>query len=289
MSASLRRKAVTLEKAAAAGLAASFLAAGAALAQGSGAIPNFAPDNSTSWYPDRPTGDDFLPPESGPGPVISDPVHPYVPNGGGRQPTYRIADLSNPNLLPWVVEALKKANDNVLTGGIPFSARERCWPGGVPEFDVFRRVAPFFIVQTPKEVVMVQRGDMQTRHIYLDVPHASNPKPSWYGDSVGHYEGDTLAVDTVGQNDKTYVDNYMTPHTAQIHVVERFRLIEGGSTLEIRVEVDDPGAFKQPWRAINRFKRYDEGPMRENVCAENNFDFLGYKVAPIPRATRPDF
>ncbi len=272
------------------GLAACLLCIfGAAAAQeGPGAVPNFAPDDSTSWFPDRPDGDDFLPPETGPGPVMSDPAHPYVPNGRG-QPTYRIADVTNPNLMPWVVDALKKANDNVLHGGIPFSARERCWPGGVPEFDVFRRVAPFFIIQTPREVVMVQRGDMQTRHIYLDVPHRANPKPSWYGDSIGHYEGDTLIVDTIGQNDKTYVDNYMTPHTTQIHVVERFRMIDGGKTLEIKVEVDDPGAFKQPWRASNRFKRYDEGPMWENVCAENNFDFLGYRVAPIPEAKTPDF
>jgi hypothetical protein len=274
-------------------LSAAIFCAGLALAARSApsgqAPPNFAPDVNTSWFPDRPAGDDFLPLLGrGPGPVMSDPAHPYVPNGRG-QPTYRVADLSNPNLMPWVVEALKKANDNVLAGGVPFSARERCWPGGVPQFDVFRRVAPFFIIQTPKEVVMVQRGDMQTRRIFLNVPHSANMKPSWYGESIGHYEGDTLVIDTLGLNDKTYVDNYMTPHTTQLHVVERFKLIEGGNTLQIEVEVEDPGAFKAPWRALQRFKRYNEGPMKENVCAENNFDFLGYKVVPIPQADRADF
>src|SRR5258708_13741020 len=62
--------------------------------------PNFAPDNATAWVPDRPTGDDFLPPASGPGPVMSVKAHPYVPNGGGRQPTYRFAHLPNPILHP---------------------------------------------------------------------------------------------------------------------------------------------------------------------------------------------
>src|ERR1700730_14930229 len=71
-------------------------------AQGAAApIPNFAPDDHTSWYPDRPDGDNFLPPESGPGPIVSRKDHPYVPNGGdpdfaATHPTYRVADLSNP-------------------------------------------------------------------------------------------------------------------------------------------------------------------------------------------------
>src|SRR5689334_14762108 len=97
------------------GVMAGLLCAGAAFAAQDAnrqTIPNFAPDNSTSWYPDRPTGDDYLPPPSGPGPVRADPAHPYVPNDEGRntgvQPTYRIADLSNPILQPWAREQMKK-------------------------------------------------------------------------------------------------------------------------------------------------------------------------------------
>src|SRR5438876_5342613 len=94
------------------GGAAVLLSALAAEGTGGGApVPNFAPDRSTAWVPDRPTGDDFLPPPSGPGPVMSEKDRPYVPNGVGRQPTYRIADLSNPILKPWVIDQLKKAND----------------------------------------------------------------------------------------------------------------------------------------------------------------------------------
>src|SRR5215831_2268296 len=69
-----------------------------------------APDATTAWVADRLTGDDFLPPQSGPGPVMSDQDHPYVPNGGGRQPTYRVADLSNPILMPWARDQMRKAN-----------------------------------------------------------------------------------------------------------------------------------------------------------------------------------
>jgi len=253
------------------------------------ATPNFMSDTTTSWFPDRPQGDDFLPPESGPGPVLADPAHPYVPNQTG-QPTYRVADLTNPILKDWAKAEMKKANDEVLAGKVPFIARERCWPGGVPLFDIYRRVSPTFIIQTPKEVLLIMRSDSQWRHVYLNVPHSRTVKPSWYGESIGHYEGDTLVVDTIGLNDKTFVDNYRTPHTTQLHVVERFRLINGGNTLEVRVEVDDPGAFNMPWRAIQRYRRYmDEGLGRETVCAENNTNFLGYDVKPIPQASRADF
>src|SRR5437016_1256057 len=104
--------------------------------------PNFAPDGATAWVPDRPTGDDFLPPASGPGPVMSVKDHPYVPNGAGRQPTYRVADLANPILQPWVIERMRKANDAVLAGKVPYITRERCWPAGAPGFTVYTRGQP---------------------------------------------------------------------------------------------------------------------------------------------------
>src|SRR5258705_10437404 len=81
-------------------------------------IPNFAPDDHTSWYPDRPDGDNFLPPQSGPGPIVSRKDYPYVPNGeedpAGNHPTYRVADLTNPILQPWGTAQMKRDNDEVL-------------------------------------------------------------------------------------------------------------------------------------------------------------------------------
>ncbi len=108
--------------------------------------------------------------------------------------------------------------------------------------------------------------------------------------SVGHYEnGDTLVVDTIGQNDKTYVDNYQTPHTTQLHVIERFRLINGGRTIQVDVHVEDPGAFTTPWNAIQRYRRTDVEPMQEMVCAENNTEYFGYDVVPLPQSAKGDF
>jgi hypothetical protein len=266
------------------------LLASSAIAEDAGSlsIRNLGPDAKTAWVPDRPTGDDFLPPPSGPGPVMSEKGHPYVPNGRGRQPTYRVADLSNPILKPWAIAEMKKANDRVLAGGVPYIARERCWPAGVPGFTVYTRVQPIYFIQTPKEVVIYNELGHQYRHVYLDVPHSAGLKPSWYGESVGRYDGDELVVDTIGLNDRTFVDNYRTPHTEQIHVVERFKLIEGGEILQAHVSVDDPGAFNMPWSAIQRWRHVDR-PLTELMCAENNVDFFNYDVVPLPQASRPDF
>ena len=160
-----------------------------------GTPPNFAPDDHTSWVPARPEGDEFIAPERGLGPVMAEKDHPYIPNRGG-QPTYRIADLGNPNLKPWVVEKLKAANDRVRAGQVPFLPHERCWPGGVPGWEVYTRVRPLYFVQTPQKVTMIDELDHQVRQIYMNVPHSRNVKTSWYGELVGHYEGDELVVDS---------------------------------------------------------------------------------------------
>jgi AhpC/TSA family len=80
------------------------------------------------------------------------------------------------------------------------------------------------------------------------------------------------------------------PHTEQLHVVERFRIVEGGKALEAIAHVEDPGAFTMPWSAMQRYRRADRGPMGEAVCAENNATFFGYdNIEPIPTAGKPDF
>ena len=249
----------------------------------------FAPDNITSWVLERPAQDDFLPPPSGAGPVTSEPGHPYIPNGAGKQQTNRIADLTNPILKSWVIEKMRTPNDEVRAGKVPFIARERCWPTGVPGFEVFAHAAGIYMIQTPREVLIIQELDQQVRHIYMNVAHSKNPKPSWYGESVGHYENGELVVDTIGMNAKSFVDNYRTPHTEQIHVIERFSIINDGKTLQATVTVDDPGAFNMPWSAVQRWKYSHARPILEEVCAENSDSFFDYNVVPIPSAGKPDF
>jgi hypothetical protein len=218
-------------------------------------------------------------------PLIDDPAHPFVPNGTRGQPSYRIADLRNPNLKPWVKEHMKKDNDEVLAGKIAFTARSSCMPAGVPGFMAFGGPTPLYFVQTPKEVLMIFSGDHQVRRVYMDVPHSENPKPSWYGESVGHYEGDTLVIDTIAQNDKTVVDPYRTPHTEKLHVVERWKKVDGDKALEVTFTVADADAFFQPWSGKRRYRRVDE-QMAEDVCAENNQHLFDYH---IPVADKPDF
>jgi hypothetical protein len=260
-------------------------------AQQSVPVPDFTIDSKSAWLM---VGDDFLPPPGGrPGPITFDKRYPYVDNAAARrtgtQPTYRVADLSNPILKPWVVEEMRKANDWVLAGKIPFRARERCYPAGVPGWVIYTLAEPISILQTDKQVTMINHGGPEVRRIYLDVPHSANPKPSWYGESVGHYEGgDTLVVDTIAISTKTFIDNYRTPHTDQLHVIERYKLIDSGKMMEVMISVDDPGAFTTPWLAMQRFRRVQR-EWTEDICAENNFDFLQYEVAPLPQAAKPDF
>ena len=262
------------------------------------AIPNFAPDSRTGWVAgvpgsEEPIGDDFLPPSSGPGPVMSEKAHPYIDNQRARldglQPTNRVADLSNPILQPWVKEALRKVNQRALTDTMLWTPKERCWPIGIPGFMLYP-VTPVYFLQTPKEVVMIWEEDHMARHIYLTDKHSADVKPSWFGESIGHYEnGDTLVIDTIGLNTKTFVDNYRTPHTEQLHVVERFRIVDDGKALEATARVEDPGAFTMPWSAMQRYRRMERGPMGEQVCAENNANFFDYNIEPIPHADKPDF
>ena len=274
-------------------LIAEFLAAGivAVLATAANAqtaqeqVPDFS-SNLAGWVANE---QDFVAVPGKPGPVVSDPAHPYINNllarRIGTQPTFRIADLTNPNIKPWAKEVMKHENEKVLAGGIGFTPRSSCMPAGVPAFMLFPVVEPVFFVQSPKVVLMIFAGDAQIRHIYLDVPHSANPKPSWYGESVGHYEGDTLLIDTIGFNDKSYVDNFRTPHSDKLHVAERWKL-GADNNMHVTLTVEDPGTFNEPWTATYSFHRIERPLFDEEVCAENNTLLFDYH---IPVADKADF
>jgi hypothetical protein len=234
--------------------------------------------------------DDFQPPTSGPGPVTYDKDHPYVPNNDrGRQVTFRIADLTNPILKQWAIEKMREQNELATAGKRAFEARASCRPGGVPGFLVMGRVNPLYFVQAKNEVLLINEGGPEVRRVFLNVPHSAHPKISPYGESVGRYEGgDTLVVDTIGLSEDTYIDNYRTPHTTQLHVVERFQMTEGGTTLQVTIHLEDPSAFNMPWSARQTYHRTRTGAMEETICAENNVAFDA-SVSEIPKADRPDF
>jgi hypothetical protein len=268
-------------------------------------IPQFGPNPGVAWIL---LGQGFQPPESGTGPVGEDPAHPLITNDDfrdrGAQPTMPVGDLNSPILLPWTREGVRKYNERALANKA-LSPSARCWPPG-PAF-LLRDVQPYYFIQTPERVLIVNQGDHQFRHIWLKSRHSPNVKPSWSGESIGHYEGDELVVDTIGISGRTPTDNFYTPHTDQLHMVERFRMTSNGDRLEVRLHFEDPGAFTMPWNARIYFRRVEPGraenntvpsldfgatpagPMIERSCAENLFPYFGEDTQPEPEAKTADF
>jgi hypothetical protein len=187
-----------------------------------------------------------------------------------------------------VRETLKTLNAQTLAGKPFRSKHSTCWPMGVPAWLLYP-VAPVYFVQSPTEVVMIWRGDHMVRHVYLNRPHSAHVTPSWFGESVGHYEGDTLVVDTIGMNERTYVDEFHTPHSDKLHVIERYHMIESGKTMEVNLYVEDPGAFTTPWTASQRYRRVALGPLPETSCAENPANYFHEDFEPMPVAEKADF
>ena len=168
-------------------------------------------------------------------------------------------------MLPWAKALLEKRDLNNYADDL----EARCLPGGPP------RSAPYHyqIVQTPKLVVILYEGNIHSyRQYVLDgSDHPKDLKPTWYGDSRAHWDGDTLVVDTIGLNDKSWIDMPGHPHTAQMHVIERFHRRDYGN-LEIQNIIEDPGAYAKPW-VINRVSTLETNfEMTEYVCNENNLD-----------------
>jgi hypothetical protein len=236
------------------------------------------------------------PPEGlGHGPIKPHPQHPYVSNAEagrtGKQPTLRIGNSEDPVLKPWAAKVMRDSNEEALSGDrdLPFAAQARCYPGGVPGQLLFP-FEPMYFVQTDKIIWMMWQRDQWVRRIVLTDKHSENVKPSWFGESIGRYEnGNTLVVDTIGLSTRnSYIDNFRTPHSEKLHVVERFTVSPDRKTLTAIVTVNDPDALNAPLAMQQRWTKVEE-PMGESICAENNLDFFSQNLFPIPTADRPDF
>ena len=215
-------------------------------------------------------------PLSGPGPV----VNKSRLKTGASNFDQLVGDYTNPILKPEAAEVLKRHGEIMLTGAGYPDPRNQCTPQGVPY--VFTS-GGMQMLQQPDKIRILYDYDHQVRHVRMNQPHPSHVTPSWYGDSVGHYEGDTLVIDTVGfkVGRVSMVDRFGTPHTEALHVVERYRLIdyeaakEGmerdarenqvapgtrdtsnrGKYLQLQFTVDDEGAFTMPWSATITYGR----------------------------------
>ena len=171
-------------------------------------------------------------------------------NAAGKGATVRIVDTKDPILKPWAAAQMQKTNEELFKGHatlVPFTAQSRCFPGGVPG-QLLWPFEPFYVIQTPKIVYMMWQRDHWVRRIHMTDKHSEDVKPSWFGELIGRYEnGDTLVVDTIGLSTKmSFIDNFRTPHTEKLHVVERFTISPDGKNLTAIVTVNDPDTFNGP-------------------------------------------
>ncbi len=255
-----------------AAVCAAFLAwpvAAPAQSQAASAVPNF----SGNWERARPLPSTFLlPGRDVPGPVWDPQDH----NEGG---VLWIGDYTNPILKPHAAEAVKARNEFITNGGEDLPPYSLCWPSGVPQ--VLNMREPVQLLQTPNEITIIYQRDHQVRRVALNQALPENPDRSWYGQSVGHYEGDTLVVTTIGQNDRTEIDKFGTPHSDHLRVVERYTVDPDGNGMTVEFMVEDPETFTTPWYGIATYSR-DTGPFEEVVCAENNKNASTGRDYPIP-------
>ena len=142
-----------------------------------------------------------------------------------------------------------------------------CLPPGVPRI----YIQPFALemIQTPGRMMEYFEFDHHVRQIFTDGrQHPKDPELTWMGDSIGWYEGDTLVVDTVGLNDKTWIDRGGLPHSDQLHVIERIRR-PNHEALEINITIDDPKAYTKIWSGYRNYKLEPTWNIKEFICADN--------------------
>jgi hypothetical protein len=286
--------------------------------------PQF-PDFSGVWM--HPAFPWYEPPVSGPGPITNlsrwaQQIPAGVAGSAGLPPSKSgisdydqlVGDYNSPILQPWAAAVVKRLGEMSLAGITFPNPSNQCWPFPVPF--IYKQFM-LQMIQQPDRVTMLYSGDHELRRVRMNGSHPVALTPSWYGDSVGHYEGDTLVIDTVGvRTDRPYamIDLFGTPYTAKLHVVERFSLRDydevkdaldrnkkenwlfngdvfsqhRGKFLQLQLTIEDEGVFTTPWTAtLTYVPSPDQIP--EGVCAENPHEYYSNKDSDVPKADKPDF
>jgi hypothetical protein len=282
--------------------------------RGTTSIPALVPDLTGGIWAHPMTG--FESPVTGPGPVVN---KARLPNGVSNQ-ALMVGDYTNPILKPNAAEILKKRGEISLSGLAFPDPDNQCRLEPVPyvfwNFEIQ-------ILQQPDKVTILYNHDHEFREVRMNQPHPAKVIPSVHGDSVGHYEGDTLVVDTVGVKVGPYtmIDRFGTPFTEALHVVERYHLIDyeaavaaqargfkewlnigaygvdpddKGKGLQLEFTVEDEGVFTMPWKGIITYRKALRDYWEERICAENITHYEGHRYysdpnAKVPMADKPDF
>ena len=177
-----------------------------------------------------------------------------------------------PPMTPWAEEKWKANKPNIGPNSVSISESNdpilKCFPPGIPRAYLVR-AEPIEIANIPGRVLMIFEYDHFIRNIYTDGrQHPKDLNPTWMGDSIGKWEGDTLVVDSVGFNDKTWLDNDGHPHTEDLHVIERIRRVSH-DTLTIDTTIEDPKAYTKPWGGHAIYDLKPDWNLGEMVCEDN--------------------
>ena len=225
--------------------------------------------------------------------ATADPKGHAIPQPGDREyPPYKAE---------W--EAKYKARLDRALAGYFTDAITSCLPHGMPRL-MGGIPGPLEFVVTPEMTFILWEYGSQHRRIYTDgrghLPEEER-FPTWSGHSIGHWQGDTLVVDTVGMRDDTPYDRSGAPHSDQVHLIERIRLVDK-DTLENNMMIEDPIAFTKPWNVVRRYRRIPSDTFVSDViCLESQHspiiegqtqfilpnDPPGYIMGPVPVAPRP--
>jgi hypothetical protein len=286
--------------------------ASSACALAASAQPQAVPDLSGTWA--RMTFG-LEPPSSGPGPLANLTRTPEGRSDGNKL----VGDYNNPILKPAAAAEVKRQGEISKTGTAFRDPSNQCAPQGPPWI---LRQQELRLIQEKDQVTILYMLDAQVRRVRLNSTHPANVKPSWTGDSIGHYEGDTLVVDTVGMKvgPVTMSDQFGSPQSDAMHVVERYRLIDyaqakaafdanekdfgrvdtangngvfidfdyRGKGLQLEYTVDDPNVFTTKWSAKVTYLKAG-GIWQEQICAENTREYYDDIDTKIPASDRPDF
>jgi hypothetical protein len=267
------------------------------------AVPDFSGLWAHPWLPG------YEPMASGPTSLANTSRRNGVSN-----PVQLVGDYTNPILKPDAAATVKKFGEmSISYYGFP-NPRNQCWPNGLP-FILSSNGLEIF--QKRDEITMIYQVDHQVRRVRMNQPHPARVIPSYFGDSVGRYEGDTLVIDTVGIKPGPFamIDWFGTPQTPTLHIVERYRMLDyaaakdgldraakenalpqpatidldyKGKHLQLTFTVEDPAVFTTPWSATVTYGR-PVGDWLENVCAENPNKYGTERDAQVPTAAKPDF
>lgn len=288
-------------------LGALVLPASLAVAAGADAVPDFSGRWGRNAF-------DFEPLPGQPLPIDNLKRTPT----GQQNNNALVGDYKNPILKPHAAEIVRQKGAISLTGNAFPDPSNQCYPYQ-PPFALAMQLG-VVILQEKDQITFLYNQDDQVRRVRLNSTHPAKVTPTWMGDSIGHYEDDTLVVDTVGMKvgPHSMIDRYGTPQSEAFHMIERYRLIDGaaakeaaelhmkkdgaaglggnvnvdpdyaGKGLEVQFTIDDPGTYTQPWSAKVTWRRLG-GSWAEQVCAENTREYYDDKNTSVPTAEKPDF